>query len=120
MAITETMKKAKRAELMATLIDYFSNLGEDPREISANAFMFPFCYDNGEEDFFKITIQIPSGSRKDGEPFDGYGEAESWELKKRQKAEAEAKAAKAKAEKAKRDAAYYAKQKENKAKRNAG
>jgi len=116
MAITKAMREEKKAELMKDFIEFLKNRGEDVLEIGSNILAFPFCYDNGDEDFAKLTIQIPTGSR-DGEPFDGYGEAESWELKKKQKAETAAKKAKEKAEKIRRDEEYRAKQKENKEKR---
>lgn len=116
MEITKAMREQKKAELMKRFIDFAISEGEDAKEIGTNMFMFPFCYENGAEDFVKVTIQIPTGSR-DGEPFDGYGEAESWELKKKQKAETEAKKAKAKADKIRRDEEYRRKQNENKEKR---
>lgn len=119
MAITKAMREEKKAELVKEFIAFLKEKGEDVLEIGSNILAFPFCYNNGEEDFAKVTIQIPTGSR-DGEPFDGYGEAESWEMKKREKAEKKAKAEKLKAEKIRRDIEYREKQKANREKANAG
>lgn len=119
MAITKAMREAKKAELLELYRNFAIERGEDARDTGSNVFMFPFCYENGEEDFAKITIQIPTGSR-DGEPYDGYGEADSWELKKKEKAIKKEKADKAKAEKIRRDIEYRAKQKANREKANEG
>lgn len=116
MAITKAMREQKKAELLKMFMDFAIEHGEDAKEIGSNIFMFPFCYENDEEDFAKVTIQIPTGSR-DGEPFDGYAEAENWEFKKQQKAIKDEEAKKKKEAKIQRDKEYRAKQEENKKKR---
>ena len=117
--VTPKMKEAKRTEYLLPLMECLKANGEDVLRVGSNAFAFPICFENGEEGFIKVVVQTPSGSR-DGEPYDGYSEAETYELNRKQKAEKDAAKAKANAEKAKRDDAYREKQKANKEKRNAG
>lgn len=117
--ISPKMKEAKKAEYLKPLMDFFSSNGEEVLQTGSATLAFPICYDNGEEGFMKVTLQIPSGSR-DGEPYDGYSEAESYALNQKVKAEKAAATAKKNAEKAARDAAYREKQKANKEKRESG
>ena len=63
-----------------------------------------------------ITVKVPTGSR-DGDPYDGYGEAESYALNCKQKAEKAKVDAEKKAKKIARDQAMRAKKAEQKAAR---
>ena len=92
------------------------NLGEEVLQTSSNTLAIPCVDDSGEEQFCCFTVKVPTGSR-DGDPYDGYGEAESYAMSVRQKAERDAEKAAAKAKKIAKDKAYREKQAENKAKR---
>lgn len=90
--------------------------GEEVLQTGSNVLAIPCVDDNGDEQFCCFTIKVPSGSR-DGDPYDGYGEAESYTMACKQKAEKAAADAAKKAKKIARDEAIRAKKAENKAKR---
>ena len=46
--------------------------------------MFPAIDELGNECFLTVTVQIPKGSR-DGDPYDGYAEAENYRLETKRK-----------------------------------
>ena len=90
--------------------------GEEVLQTGSNVLAVPCVDENGDEQFCCFTIKVPTGSR-DGDPYDGYGEAESYELACKQKAEKAEVDAKKKAAKIARDEAMRAKKAEQKAKR---
>ena len=73
---------------------------------------FPFVNEAGDDEWMKITFSVPAGSR-DGEPFDGYGEAESYAMSIASKKEKAATAAAAKEKKILKDTQQRAKKAEN-------
>ena len=78
------------------------DIGEQVLVTNSNEIAFPCVNENGEEEFLKITFVIPAGSR-DGTAYDGYNEAQSYEMKLQEKKEKEEKKKKEKEEKKKRD-----------------
>ena len=96
-----------KQQYVAKLVEFLTESGEDVGLTKANEFNFPVVDSEGNEDFVKITVVIPSGSR-DGEPYDGYGERVSYEMKCKDKKEKAEVAAKKKAEKIARDEKYRA------------
>ena len=114
MAISrKTLREKIKQNYTAQLIDFFCKNDEDVLQIKSNEICFPVTDEEGNEDFVKITIAVPTGSRDDNEPFDGYGKAQEYEMKQKEKKE---KAAKKKAEKIKRDEEYRRKKAEQKKK----
>jgi len=81
---------ALRANYIAKLIEKFKD-DEDVLRVDSNKIAFPVVDEEGEDNWVVLTITIPTGSRE-GDPYDGYGEAESYALKTAQK-EAKAKEA---------------------------
>ena len=81
-------------EHLQRLMDYLSKVNEDVYQVASNKLVYPVVNDDGDEAFFTITLAKPSGSR-DGEPYDGYAEAENYRIetaakqKKAEKARAE-------------------------------
>lgn len=114
------MSKATNEALRAQYIDMITKLlvkaDEEVLRVKSNEIAIPCVDAEGEDSFVVITIKVPTGSR-DGDPYDGYGEAESYEMGCKQKAEKAAADAKKKAAKIARDEAIRAKKAENKAKR---
>ena len=115
-----TSRKVLREEIKKQFIDkinnFFTNDDEEVLIVGSNKLAIPVVDREGNEDFIVITISIPTGSRTDNEPYDAYGEAESYRMKvESNKIKAEEKAKK-KAEKIKKDAEFRRKQKENKEK----
>ena len=84
-----------RQRYMNEFVEYLKSKGEDVLITASQKFAVP-CLDlEGNEEYVEITIKVPTGSR-DGDPYDGYGEAEAYAMKVKEQAE---KAEKAKAEK---------------------
>lgn len=113
MALTETKLRGNlRSKVVAELIEIMTEKGEEVLQTKTNQFCFPCLDENGGEWFARVTVEIPTGSRDDNEPFDGYAENEAFRIKtENDKKKAEEKA-KAKAEKIKKDEEMRRKKKE--------
>ena len=106
----------KREEVLANLMEYFADLGEDVMRESGNALVFPSTDDEGNELFVKIAVSIPRGDRS-GEAYDGYAVANFYRLHQEEVAANKAQrekdnAAKAAKAKEKREAAKAKKEAE--------
>ena len=114
------MNKATNEALRAQYVEILSKLladsGEEVLRVKSNELAIPCVDRDGEDNYVVITVKVPTGSR-DGEPYDGYGEAESYAINCKVKAEKDKEKAEAKAKKIARDQVFRAKQAENKAKR---
>ncbi len=100
-----------RNEYLNKLIDFFKE-DEEVLRVKSNEIAFPVvgCEDN--EDFIVITVKVPTGANKGTEPYDGYSEAESYEMKLKEKEEKKKEKAIAKEKKMKRDEEIRRKKKE--------
>lgn len=103
--------RAKYVEIVKNLLD---GMGEEVLLTASNTLALPTVDEEQNDRFIQIVVKVPTGSREDKEPYDGYAEAESYKLKLEEKAEkakvAAAKKAKKIAEdKAKREAKAKAK-----------
>jgi hypothetical protein len=112
-----------RARFMKVITDYLTEQNEEVLQTASQEIAIPCVDSEGNDEYVVITFKVPTGSR-DGEPYDGYGVAESYAIKVRQQAE-KAEQAKAKKErqiakdKAEREAKAKAKA-EREAKTNEG
>lgn len=73
-----------RNRTLQRIIDFFANEGEDVQQTKTGTVMFPAIDELGNECFLTVTVQIPKGSR-DGEPYDGYAEAENYRIETKRK-----------------------------------
>ena len=114
------MNKATNEALRAQYVTLISELlganGDEILRTKSNEIAIPCVDKDGEDNWVVVSVKVPTGSR-DGEPYDGYGEAEFYAMQTAQKAEKAKVAAEKKARKIAKDEAYRAKQAENKAKR---
>ena len=113
------MKKtndALRAQYLELVSKLLGDGGEEVLRVKSNEIAIPCVDSEGEDAYVVITVKVPTGSRE-GDPYDGHGEAESYAMLCKQKAEKAAVDAEKKARKIAKDQAYRAKQAENKAKR---
>ena len=113
------MKKtndALRNQYLNLITELLSDAGEEALRVKSNEIAIPCVDADGNDSYVVVTVKVPTGSR-DGEPYDGYGEAESYAMACRQKAEKAKLDAEKKAKKIARDEAMRAKKAENKAKR---
>ena len=86
-----------RNKFMKAVVGYFEQeLGEEVLRTKSNEIAIPCVDEEGNDEWCVITFKVPTGSRDDGEAYDGYGMADEYTAKETEKAE---KAAKAKAEK---------------------
>ena len=92
-----------KTEFLNKVSNFLSGEGEDILRVKSNEVAIPVVGCEGNEDFLVITFKVPTGANKGTEPYDGYGEAESYELKLKQKEEKTKAAAEKKAKKIKRD-----------------
>lgn len=103
----KALREMVKSQYMEMLVKMLSEQ-EDVGITGSNEFNFPVVDSEGNEDFVVIKVTIPTGSR-DGEPYDGYGARNDWEIHLKEKAEKDAKSAADKAKKIERDSKARAK-----------
>lgn len=97
------LRKELREGIAKSLFDLLENDGEQVMFTKANQICFPCVDSENGEWFARITIEIPTGSRDDNEPFDAFAVAEEFALKQKENAEKALAKEKAKKEKIARD-----------------
>lgn len=106
-----TSRKALREMVKSQYMEMFVKMLSEQEDVGitgTNEFNFPVVDSEGNEDFVVVKVTIPTGSR-DGEPYDGYGARNDWEIHLKEKAEKDAKSAADKAKKIERDSKARAK-----------
>lgn len=103
-----------RNEWMAKLTSWLNGLDVDNMQVKSNEIAVPVLDAERNDKFLVLTLKVPTGSRDDGEAYDGYALAEQYaksvaEKEAKAKIEAEKKARKIAADKAKREAMAKAK-----------
>ena len=93
-----------RARYMQSVKDFLELNGEEVLRTNSNEYAIPCVDTEGNDEFLVLTFKVPTGSR-DGEAYDGYGEAETYTMKTAEKAEKAKVAAEKKAKKIERDKA---------------
>lgn len=97
-----------RNKYLALITEFLTEQGEEVLKVKSNEIAIPCLDEEGNEEFIVLTFKVPTGSRDDGEAYDGYGVAEQYAEKvkadeERAKAEAEKKAKKIARDKAMRE-----------------
>ena len=108
------LHEALRNKYLDLFIQFLTEQGEEVLRIKSNEIAFPVVDEERNDEFIKVAISVPTGSRDDGEAFDGFGMAEQYAEKvktdeEKAKAEAEKKAKKIARDKAQREAKAKAK-----------
>lgn len=86
-----------RNKFMNAVVEYLEKeLGEEVLRTKSNEIAIPTLDEDGNDEWCVITFKVPTGSREDGEAYDGYSLAEDYTAHEADKA---AKAAEAKAKK---------------------
>ena len=103
-----------RNRFLAKFTEVLTTEGDEVLRVKSNEIAIPTLDENGDEEFIVITFKVPTGSRDDGEAYDGYGMAEQYAESvatkaEKAKAEAEKKAKKIAKDKAQREAKAKAK-----------
>lgn len=113
MAVSRKVEREMlRMEYLQKVIESFEQIGDEVLRVKSNEIAIPVvgCEDN--EDFIVITVKVPTGANKGTEPYDGYSEAESYEMKLKEKELKAKKKAEEKEKKMKRDKERREKEKE--------
>ena len=85
--------------------EHLTNAGEEVLRVGSNEIALPVLDSEDNEKWLVLTFKVPTGSRIDGEPYDGYSVAEDYKMKCDDKErKAKEKAEKAAKDKAKREA----------------
>ena len=113
-----------RNKFMKAVADWLVEQGEEVLKVKSNEIAIPCLDEEGNEEFIVLTFKVPTGSRDDGEAYDGYGMAEQYAesvvaKEEKAKAEAEKKAKKIAKDKAMREQRAKAKA-EHEAKKSEG
>ena len=85
-----------RQSFMTKVIEFLTEQGEEVLRTKSNEIAIPTLDSEGNDEWCVITFKVPTGSRDDGEAYDGYGMADEYVAKEADKAE---KAAEAQAKK---------------------
>ena len=102
MANNRALDNALREKYLKILMDIFDKSGEDVRQTNSNEFAFPILDEEGNEKWIQIVVKVPTGGR-DEDGYDGYGVAESYKMKLKEKEEKKKEAEIKKAKKIERD-----------------
>jgi hypothetical protein len=98
-----------RHKFMTAVIGWLTeDEGEEVLRVKSNEIAIPTLDEEGNEEFLVLTFKIPTGSRDDGEAYDGYALAQQYaesvaNKEAKAKAEAEKKARKIERDKAHRE-----------------
>ena len=100
-----------REKVLAEVMDFFRKNEEDVLQTNSNECVFPCLDSEGNEKWIQIVVKVPTGGREE-EGFDGYGVAESYQLKLKEKEEKKKANEEKKAKKIERDRKIREKKKE--------
>jgi hypothetical protein len=113
MAISNKMANENlRTKYLEKIAQFLYDMGEEVLRVKSNEIAFPVVDCNDEEKFVVVNFKVPTGANKGLEPYDGYAEAESFEIKCREKMEKAKANAEKKKHKMERDAEIRRKKKE--------
>ena len=87
-----------RNKMLTAITEWLTAQGEEVLRTKSNEIAIPTLDAEGNDEWCVITVKVPTGSRDDGEAYDGYGMANEYTAKETDKAE-KAKIAQAKKEK---------------------
>lgn len=104
------LKTRLRKKYFTMLKDLLSQTDEEILVIGDATLCFPTLNENGEEEFVKIVLSVPTGSKD--EVFDGYSLKEDYDLKQKLNKEKTLKKEELKRKKQEQDAKLRAKKKE--------
>jgi hypothetical protein len=99
------LQEGIRQKFLAEVSKYFQEQGEEVLRTKSNEIALPILDEEGNDEWCVITFKVPTGSREDGEAYDGYGIAEQYAENVADKAEKAKVAAEKKARKIAKDQA---------------
>lgn len=111
------LRNELKTKYVSIISESLTSRGDEVLQVKDHEIAVPVVDTEGNEDFIKITIAIPTGSNKGTEPYDGYEMAEEYKMKQKEKAEKAVERQAAKEKKIERDKRYREKKAEQQAKR---
>lgn len=112
MAVSRKVEREMLREGYLNALIYYLSKEDEVLRVKSNEIAIPVVGCEGNEDFIVITVKVPTGANKGTEPYDGYSEAESYEMKLKEKEEKKKSSAEKKAKKIARDKEIRQKRKE--------
>ena len=94
-----------RQKFITMFTEWLTEQGEEVLRTKSNEIAIPTLDEEGNEEFLVLTFKVPTGSRDDGEAYDGYGVAQQYAESVVEKAEKAKKAEEEKQRKIARDKA---------------
>ena len=93
------LHEALRQKFLEAVKDFYEGKEEEVLRVKSNEIAIPTLDEDGNDEWVVITFKVPTGSRDDGEAYDGYGMATQYkeavaEKEAKAKADAEKKAKK--------------------------
>lgn len=104
-----------KMDFMQKVKIFLENEGETVLQIKSGTYSIPWALD-GDEGYLNLTFSVPKGTRE-GDPFDGYEEAENYRLESETKAKEKAEREEKKRKKMEKDRLAREKAKAKKAER---
>jgi hypothetical protein len=102
MANSRNLDNELREKVLKTIMEFYAEKGEDVMQTNSNECAFPCVDSDGNDKWIQIVVKVPSGAR-DEDGYDGYGVAESYKIKVREKEEKKKEAEAKKAKKIEKD-----------------
>ena len=112
MANNRILDNELREKVLNMVMDFFGAKGEDIMQTNSNECAFPCVDSDGNDKWIQIVVKVPTGGR-DEDGYDGYGVAESYQLKLKEKEEKKKEAEEKKQKKIEKDKKLREKKKEN-------
>ena len=100
----KSLREKLRTDYLDVITELFVGHEEEVLRTGSNEIAIPCLDAEGNDEFVVITVKVPIGERG-GDPYDGYGEAEAYAMKVKEKAEKAKEAAAKKAAKIAKDEA---------------
>ena len=86
MANNRKLDNDLREKVLKSVMDFFAENGEDIMQTNSNECAFPCVDSDGNDKWIQIVVKVPTGGR-DEDGYDGYGVAESYKLKVKEREE---------------------------------
>lgn len=111
MSNSRTLDNELRESVLQKIMEFFANNGEDIMQTNSNECAFPCVDSDGNDKWIQIVVKVPTGGR-DEDGYDGYGIAESYKVKVKEKEEKKKELEQKKKEKIEKDRKAREKKKE--------
>lgn len=102
MATNRILDNELREKVLKTIMEFFAEKNEDVMQTNSNECAFPCVDSDGNDKWIQIVVKVPTGGR-DEDGYDGYGVAESYKMKLKEKEEKKKEAEIKKAKKIEKD-----------------